>query len=209
MPTTRAIREAMTALSAAGYPVPASWSSFEAGPRRQQLMASAVASWEIVLHDVSDLELGVAVTLWMSRSQWWPKPAELRALVDAGRPPRDPLAGYAITTGDEAWGAAMELVGRHGWYAGQPARLAAREEDHQALEAAIRSVGGWRALCETRTDDSQRRASFVRAYEAARSARLARLETGRMLEGAEVRRIEDLARSVLRTDVVQRDGEGG
>ena len=175
MPSSRAIRDAFAALISAGIQPPSPMKQEEL-PRRLAAIASVSATWEVILHDVDDTELRELICLHMAQSAWWPRPADLRALLQRFEPPTP-----AIATGDEAWGRALELIGRHGVYQGAPKRLSEQPEEHEALDAAIRAVGGWGRMCAIRLDDMQARAAFARAYEATRERQRQGAETSRML----------------------------
>ena len=175
MPSSRAIRDAFAAMISAGIQPPKPFNQEEQS-RRIAAIASVSATWEVILHDVDDTELRELITLHMATSAWWPRPADLRALLQRFEPPAP-----AIATGDEAWGRVLELVGRHGSYQGQPRRLSEQAEEDEALGAAIRAVGGWGRLCAVRLDDMQARAAFARAYEATRERQRQGAEAVRML----------------------------
>jgi len=175
-PRAKGIKQCFGALFAANVPPPKAFQDANEA-RQKAAVKSAIATWDVVLHDLHHDEILQVVTLHMARSKWWPTPADLRAIVDGIQGSAAP----AIATGDEAWGRALELIGRHGVYQGQPRRLSEQPEEDEALGAAIRAVGGWGRLCAVRLDDMQARASFVRAYEATRERQRQGAETSRML----------------------------
>lgn len=135
--------------------VGATWPNFRvpATPEDARLL---VSEWSAHLGDLPASTVTAAMRKYASEGHEWPPPVgTLRRLsVHA--------TGSAAPAVDEAWGEVRRAFSSHG-YTRVP------DWSHPAVAAAVRSMGGWRHLCETCTITSEvaDRAHFQRFYAAA------------------------------------------
>ena len=125
------------------------------------------AAYTAGLDGMSADEVEAAGALALRGCKWMPKPAELRALVRG-----DPKA-LAVP----AWESVLSAMLEHGSY------VSVDFED-KAINAAVRSMGGWPRLCLREGDDlhTWARKEFLAAYESFASIGVPE-ETGACLPG--------------------------
>ena len=102
------------------------------------LTPGRIAGYVEALQDVALDDLVAAITVSARESPFFPKPSELREVLD----------GSAEDRAEVAWTAVVRLVRRYG-YPGIDGRGAAPEfPDEATRRAAMELYGGWRGLCE-------------------------------------------------------------
>jgi hypothetical protein len=141
---------------------------------------ATVSMWHTLLADLSDEDLTAAVMRYLRApdSQFWPTPGKLLDLAPSRQ------KAIAANDADSEWGYLLECVRRKGWPnpPGERWQLAEDPLRKEALEAGLRSVGGWAALCALETDQmAAARAAFRTAYRAIVERREQDGQTGQVL----------------------------
>ena len=134
----------------------------------------ALAMYVAALRDLSDEQFTAACSKASERLDRMPRPAELRKLAGVGF---DPEAGAL-----EALAQVHRAIGAYGRY------RSVNFGDDPAINAALRSLGGWVAACELSEDEWTRfkAREFKQAYSAIRNAGCSE-DTARYLPGLEER----------------------
>jgi hypothetical protein len=164
-----------------------------AGTRPPQGIDSNVAAalWAEALPEVSDAQLRSLALVWLrgERAHQWPTPRDvLEALQRADTDNRRMMP-------EDLWARMLEAVGRYGYYAltqghrpVPPMSQDAAQQEHAM--AALRSVGGWTALCQAEAAEMQHlRRTWLAAY-AQQERRAADQATGALYDQS-VQRIEE------------------
>lgn len=155
MASPHTIAAAITRLLAAGYRQPEN-----VDLNNQESQTAFIAVWSEALSDLTDDELNTAVRAFIKSTAepWFPVPAKLRSFVSR--------VGLAIRDdSDAAFAEVFALVGRFHHY--KHPKIEDLDTDRNRARAkrrAIKSVGGWDRICESRPGDRGLRASFVQAY---------------------------------------------
>ena len=115
------------------------------------------------LSDYSLAEVNTAVRVALRRCKFFPRPAELRELLD----------GNAEDNAEVAWGAVLREIRRVG-YMGIP------NLDPRVLRAVNEMWGGWRRLCETLPGEGPELIGWAKQFKSAYQA-TERVETTKRL----------------------------
>lgn len=106
---------------------------------REMSQAANSAYW-LVLEDLSAEEISRATTRALAECRFMPAPSEL--LTFAGR--TDPAVAKQLAAA-EAWEAVRSAIRRESYTAGV--------DFGELVNAVVRNLGGWRALCDKSTDE--------------------------------------------------------
>jgi len=111
--------------------------------------AAEIAARARVLADLPFDRVAVAIRVGMNEFEFFPSAAEVRRICEA-------VEGGA----ESAWSKVCGLVRSRGW----PNPPTSSDLDAKEM-AAVEASGGWRALCETRTEELPARAGrFVKSW---------------------------------------------
>lgn len=105
-----------------------------------------------------------AVKVWLRRSKWFPKPAELLDLITESAVP-------AVSSG-EAWEVVMKQIRLHGFAGSEHC-----EFGDETILAAVKAVG-WRRICLDDNSDGYVRRDFDLAMKAAQERRRREVQSG-------------------------------
>jgi hypothetical protein len=141
----------------------------------QEGQTAFIAVWSDALSDIEDHELNSAVRAFIKTSMepWFPVPAKLRSLV-----PRVSLS--IIDDSADAFSEVLSLVGRFHHYKHPSLKdLDTNPIRARAKSRAIKSVGGWERICESRSGDRALMSAFRQSYKTSAAAATATaLESG-------------------------------
>lgn len=140
MATTESVNTFFGTLQAAGVNPPPGFSS-----------QVAAAIWAAALPEVSDAQLRAGALLWLrsEKGHFWPTPRAVLDLVQGAIAPVD--------APESVWERMLLCIGRYGYYllTEPDFKLPPLSDDprqHAIALAALRSHGGWSALCMTEHD---------------------------------------------------------
>lgn len=147
--------------------------AYPAQAERIPSLETTAEVYEQFLSDLDYAEADRAVRALIAESKWLPTVAEIR----------DRVAEEAVGANapELAWEEVLRQVRRVGSY-GTPTF------SDPCTERAVASLG-WRAICDSRSDDWTRRAQFIRAYQAAVDMSKRAENTERLLESLDRRRL--------------------
>jgi hypothetical protein len=122
-------------------------------------------AYYLALRDLPDDQISQRGELLLKTSTYFPKPAEFR---DSSSAEDDAPEAYRILN---------QAISQHGY-------MRHVDFDDKAINAAVRSLGGWQAACDV-TDEQEPfyRARFIKAYLSYRRAGVGD-EAGKCLSGA-------------------------